>query len=161
MSENQVVEIKDKKRKLPFGHFKVLFGKEEHVIKPLTQESIAEGWQINIPSFQAYQPVHHWSVTLAQLPPHLWCKLRVEYKDNKKYTPIIKDGIYFYSINATKHDKTLTSLYYELQKGYNADLNIIKELLDDINDEINGWLVIRAKTFLKNSKKDRYFADLL
>jgi hypothetical protein len=162
MSESQPVEVKEnKRRKLPFGHFKVLLGKEEHIIKPLSQEAIAEGWQLNIPSYQAHQPVHHWSVTLAQLPPHLWSKLRVDYKDSKKYIPIIKSGIYYYSINSTKDDEDLKSLYYELQKGYNANVDTIKDLLKNIDQDINGWLIIRAKSFIKETKGNIYFGDLL
>ena len=165
MSESQSVEIKEikenKRRKLPFGHFKVIFGKEEQIVKPLSQEAIAEGWQLNIPSYCVSQPVHHWSVTLAQLPPHLWSKLRVDYKDNKKFIPIIKNGIYYYSINSTKDDENLKSLYYELQKGYNANVDTIKDLLKNINEDINGWLIIRAKTFVNGPLKNRYYGDLL
>jgi len=161
MSESQVIEIKEnKKRKLPFGHFKVMMGKNEEVIKPLTQDEIAEGWQLNLPSFQSF-PVHHWSLTLAQLPPHLWKKLRVEYKDGKDYIPIIKNNIYYYSINATKYDNELKKLYYELQKGYNANIDKIKDLMNSFNNEINGWLITRARKFIKDPIHDRYFVDML
>jgi hypothetical protein len=166
MSEKQQetsnLEVKEyKKRKLPFGHFKVYTRKEEVIVKPLTQDEIADGWQLNVPKYQPLQPVHHWSVTLSQLPPHLWKKLQIDYKDNKPYIPIIKDGIYYYSINSTKHDNDLKSLYYEMQKGDNANIQTIKELLKNIDNEINGWLIIRAKKFVKDLGRNRYFGDLL
>jgi len=162
MSESKSLEPKEnKRRKLPFGHFKIMVGSEEVVVKPLSQESIADGWQLNLPSYHKSQPVHHWSVTLAQLPPQLWKKLKVDYKDGKEYNPIIKDSIYYYSINSTKHDDDLKNLYFELQKGYNAKVDTIKNLLKDIDNNINGWLIIRARRFVKESIADRYFQDLL
>ena len=162
MSEPRSVEVKEnKRRKLPFGHFKVLFNNVEQIIKPLTQDEIADGWQLNLPGDKF--PVHHWSLTLAQLPPHLWKKLRVDYKDGKDFIPIIKDNIYHYSINSTKYDTDLKLLYSELSKGLNANLEKIKELLEKC-DNINGWLIIRAKKFIKKNRdveKDVYFVDLL
>ena len=158
MSESAQVEVKDKRRKLPFGQFKVKLGSEDQIIKPLTQDLIAEGWQLVIPGYQSGQPVHHWSVTLAQLPPHLWIKLKVDYKDGKEYIPIIKDGIYYYSINSTKYDNDLKKLYCELQKGYNCNTKTIQELLKSIDNNVNGWLIIRAKMFIKDN--DRNNGDL-
>ena len=82
VQENKNQDVKEnKRRKLPFGQFKIYTASEEHIIKPLSQEEIAEGWQLKVPAYQNTQPVHHWSVTLAQLPPHLWEKLSVDYKD--------------------------------------------------------------------------------
>ena len=161
VQENKNQDVKEnKRRKLPFGQFKIYTASEEHIIKPLSQEEIAEGWQLKVPAYQNTQPVHHWSVTLAQLPPHLWEKLSVDYKDGKKYIPIIKDGIYYYSLNSTKYDDNLKSLYYEIQKGYNPNINSIKELLKNINDEVNGWLIMRAKAVVKKPK-NIFFADLV
>jgi len=159
---NQTEVNKVQKRKLPFGHYKTSFktsDSEEVICKPLNQDEISEGWIQVLPNKQR-SPVYHWSVTLSQLPPHLWDKYKVGYNEGKKYYPIIKDGIYNYSVNQTKHDETLIKLYKELTKGYHADLSVIKTYLSEL-DNVNGWLVTRAKKFLKQSKFDRYFDDLI
>jgi len=153
-----------KRRKLPFGHYKVLLKSEEVEVKPITQDEYADGWNANLPSINSGNPIHHWSVTLAQLPPNLWCKYRIEYEGNKPYSPVIKNNIYYYSVNKTSHDKELVMLYKELAKGFNSDNNVIRELLsklevnaDSTKSNISGWLIIRAKKFLKN---DKYNGDM-
>ncbi len=166
------VENNNKKRKLPFGHYKVsvkkgtsnmgtftLTSTEEVVCKPPTQDELAEGWRQNLPKSARNQPIHHWSVTLAQLPPHLWHKYKKDYQDGKEVYPIIKDGIYYYSVNQTKYDDVLKMLYQELMKGYSADKKEIKTLLDKLENQVNGWLVIRARKFMKDPY-DREFIDL-
>lgn len=171
MSENILVES-NKKRKLPFGHYKVQVRKgtvnlyefklenlDEIICKPPTQEDLADGWRQNLPKSAKNQPIHHWSVTLAQLPPYLWYMYKKDFQDNKEVNPIIKDGIYYYSVNQTKYDNDLKSLYQELMKGYYADKNEIKMLLDKLDNQVNGWLIIRAKKFMKDVY-NRYNADL-
>lgn len=160
ISEQQPI----KKRKLPFGHYKVIHSKEEVEIKPISQEEMAEGWQAVLPTLNSGNPIHHWSVTLAQLPPRLWSKYRIDYEGNNAFCPVIKNNIYYYSINKTSHDDNLILLYKELAKGLSSDNNVIKELLsklefnaDATKSNISGWLIIRAKKFLKN---DKYNGDM-
>ena len=177
---SKTVETIQRKKNLQFGHYKVKFLKpeEDKTINsdsdlynqelealPLNQQEFSEGWEQNLPSITKNNPIHHWSVTLAQLPPSLWSKYRVAYEDKKSYTPIIKNDIYYYSVNETKYDNDLKALYRELKKGYNSDDNLIKELLNKLEDEnkksyIHGWLIIRAKNFLKGSEH-KYFIDLV
>lgn len=137
------------KRKLPFGHFRV----GDNIIKPINQIEMAHGWQLKMPNFSKSYPIHHWSVTLAQLPPHLWNSIRIDYKNNKPFIPIIRDGNYFYSVNLTTYDETFKSIYNELLKGYRADNNKLQELLNLLDQETNGWLIIRAKEFMKGIYK--------
>jgi len=151
-----------KKRKLPFGHYKV----GEFEIKPITQDEFSDGWKAVLPSIKSGNPIHHWSVTLAQLPPHLWCKRRIEYDGNKQNFKVIKDNIYYYSVNKTAHDANLILLYEELMKGELSDNKVIKELLSklEVNEDssksnISGWLIIRAKKFLAG-KSDKYITDM-
>jgi len=151
-----------KKRKLPFGHFKVLLNENtEVVIKPLNQDDIAEGWQLALPCVRKGQPVHHWSVSLAQLPPHLWCKYTKEYDEKgKDFYPIIKDRIYYYSVNQTKYDPILKSVYNEMAKGSHADVSLMENLLKELDNQVSGWLITRAKKFVKQSIGNRYYCDL-
>lgn len=144
-----------KKRKLPFGHYKV----GEFEIKPITQDEFSDGWRAALPRLNSGNPIHHWSVTLAQLPPHLWCKYRTEYDCNKPYFPVIKDNIYYYSVNKTAHDDNLMLLYKELMKGRKSDNEVIKQLLSSLDSNITGWLIIRAKKFLA-ARSEKYNADM-
>ena len=155
----------EKKKKLPFGHYKSthlsLNGgtlMENHVeCRPLNQEEYSEGWQVKLPFANKNNPIHHWSVTLAQLPPHLWKKYRQDYDGGKAYFPVIKDNIYYYSINESKHDNDLKLLYIELMKGRGANKEVIKNILSKLDGQVIGWLTIRAKKFLKQS--DEYYSS--
>lgn len=131
------------KRKLPFGHFKV----GEHVIKPTNQIEMSKGWQLKIPKFNNSKTIHHWSVSLAQLPPHLWHKIDLDKLD---YKNTVRDGIYFYSINTTKNDETFKSIYNELMKEYKSDKKYLQELVSLLDEDVVGWLIIRAKEYINN-----------
>ena len=148
-----------KKRKLPFGHFKIITKSGEIECKPNTQDEFADGWYQTLPRLSSGNPIHHWSVTLAQLPPHLWKKYRKEYESNKPFYPVIKDNIYYYSVNETKYDTLLLELYGELSKGLNSDNSKIKELLEKVDGQVTGWLITRAKKFLKTDS-EKYCVDL-
>ena len=153
----------ERKKKLPFGHYKSIQlslnsgSLIETVVecKPLNQEEYSEGWRVKLPAANAYNPIHHWSVTLAQLPPHLWKKYRKEYDGGKAYFPVIKDNIYYYSINESKYDSDLKLLYVELMNGRFANKEVIKDILTKLDGQVTGWLTIRAKKFLKQC--DEYY----
>ena len=164
-----------KKRKLPFGHYKLTVLKENSdgnfsediEAKPLNQDEISEGWHAVLPKLSSGNPVHHWSVTLAQLPPILWNKYKVEYDGGKEYIPIIKNNIYYYTVNKTAHDEELVLLYRELAKGLHSDNNVIRDLLSklEVNPDlsksnISGWLITRAKRFLSD-KYEKYKEDMV
>lgn len=170
VTENTLEQKANKKRKLPFGHFKVQIkkgssnmdkfvfeGVEEVVCKPLTQEELGDGWVMNNPNSSRTQPIHHYSVTLAQLPANQWKKIDRDFQDGKETYKIIKSGNYYYSVNETNYDSEMRALYRELSMGYNANLDRVKMLLGKLPNQINGWLVFRAQQFLKGN---RYFEDL-
>lgn len=156
-----------KKTKLSFGYYKVTFnsGKDflqdkevVEVCKSLTQDDYAHGWQSVLPrprkgrkGHSTAQPIHHWSVTLAQLPPHLWRKLRTNYdEDGKPFHPVIKDNIYHYTVSPSEHDNNLHLLNEELRKGYDANKTIVKDLVNKL-DGLNSWLVLRGRRFCKGT----------
>ena len=64
-----------------------------------------------------------------------------------------------YSINETKYDVLLLELYGELSKGLNSQNDKIKELLEKIDGQVTGWLITRAKKFLK-PESEKYAIDL-
>ena len=72
-------------------------------------------------------------------------------------------GLYKY-LGGQKQQTAWILLYKELAKGLSSDNKVIKELLsklevnaDSSKSNISGWLIIRAKKFLKN---DKYNGDL-
>lgn len=164
--ENTVKNNEEQRTKnLPFGHYKAKCSKvsrqsallcnfegfEEVICKPLSQEDYANSWQVVLPRPSKYnkQPIHHWSVTLGQLPPHLWSKYRSEVnKDGTNFNHVIYDNIYHYTVSKTEHDNTLFALRKELKRGYNANRDTIYKYVKEL-DGINSWLVLRALKFLK------------
>lgn len=166
MSSNIVEKTEEHNIKnLPFGHYKTTYSKvsrpssllcdfkgfEEVVCKPLNQEDYANSWQTVLPRPNKYnkQPIHHWSVTLGQLPPHLWTKYHNHLnKYGKQFNHIIHDNIYHFTVSKTEHDNTLIALRKELQRGYNANRDTVYKYVKEL-DYINSWLVIRALKFLK------------
>lgn len=160
------VEVEKTKRvKLPFGHYKVnvLNGYLENnkfretdetsvVCKPLTQEDYADGWVANLPKPKKSQyPIHHFSISLGLLPPHLWSKVHKQYdQDYNEYYPIIKDNIYHYKITESEYDNTLMDLYRELNRGRFACREKVRAHLEKLENVKNSWLVIRARRFLKS-----------
>ena len=164
-------EQKVKREKLPFGHYKVnhrkafkqseisyyIQGIEKVICKPLTQDDYANGWRAVIPhsSKNNKQPIHHWSVTLAQLPPHLWYKyIKDMNKYNNTFNSVIRDGIYHYTVTSTEYDETLLALYHEVKRGYSANKDKMREYINKL-DEVNGWLIIRVKKLLKESLENK------
>jgi hypothetical protein len=161
-----------KRRKLHFGRYTLAVTKEinkvnvteQYECDPLTQEQIADGWQTVLPGKNDERPIHHWSVTMAQLPPHLWSKIKFKFNNNKDDSSygmqlfnehkrpiynIIKDKIYFYSINTTEHDDVLIKLYNEVMSTSYANKTNIKNYLEHLDGKITGWLIIRAKKMLR------------
>jgi len=153
----------ENKNKLPFGHYRVdlkygeksvdsKFKQSETktiVCKPLTQKDYADGWQPVLPNPSKRNPIHHFSVTLANLPPHLWVDLLKDYEKSSKLLSKnkFKDNIYYYTVSESENDEVLVQLYYELQKR-NPDSVLVKNYLEQLGDETSGWLVMRAKKFL-------------
>lgn len=153
----------ESKNKLPFGHYRVdlTYGesgiegsfketdKKSVVCKPLSQKDYADDWQSVLPNPCKKQPIHHFSVTLANLPPHLWVDILENYEETSQlFTKTkFKDNIYHYTVSESDSDDVLVKLYYELKK-YNPDKILVKNYLDELGDDSSGWLVIRAKKFL-------------
>jgi hypothetical protein len=157
---NSQVQKTNKKRKSTFGKYDVVITKQIENKKefetvsclPLSQDEIADGWQTVLPRKNKSNPIHHWSVTLAQLPPHLWCKLKLKLHQDTESDliySVIKDKIYHYSVNTSEYDHILKELYLEVNRGYYANLNLINEYLSQIDTNINGWLIIKAKKLVQ------------
>ena len=166
-SSNHTEQINNESfQALPFGHFRLrmpqcTFDSMQNanysndvdiVCKSLTQEDYADGWRTVLPKPRKNkQPVHHWSVTLAQLPPHLWSKIRQPFynSNGEKTYHVIKDKNYYYSVMPSEFDDTLISLYDELQEPFHFNVDRIREHLDELGN-MNSWLVIRGRKIVNN-----------
>jgi hypothetical protein len=107
----------------------------------LTQEDIADGWQIAIRK-KKYKTNMEKDIYLSQLPPHLWYKLNLTTDD------IIHDRIFKYKIIKTPHDDKVLELYNLIFDKY-KNLKSINELYKYcLSININGWLMIKTKNII-------------
>lgn len=141
---------------LKHGQFKVqIYTNEETVedciINNLTQEEMADNWQLVLPEKQKVTTTHHFSVYLSQLPPHLWKLLRTNVDaNNSEHYETIYDNIYQYSVKMSKFDDDLRALY-NLVTASQPDLKQITQLVEELEKQrVKGWLMIRAKKLLDN-----------
>ena len=90
---------------------------------------------------------HHFSITLDELPFNLWNKIN-KYSNDEFY--IVKNNIFLYSITKTEYDELIFNLYNEINKS-KPNLNIIKELYENLKSKFNGWLIIKANLLLQKN----------
>jgi hypothetical protein len=114
---------------------------------PLTQKEIANGWCQKIPMNNKKSIQHHFSITLDELPFNLWNKIN-KYSNDEFY--IVKNNIFLYSITKTEYDELIFNLYNEINKS-KPNLNIIKELYENLKSKFNGWLIIKANLLLQKN----------
>jgi len=117
----------------------------------LSQHELAEGWQQNIPRRYFIEKklvsYHHFSVSLAYLPDHLWPKLRRNRKTNQYET--IKYGVARYTVTKTEQDDIIIRLYNEIHQ-YRPDINILQECINLLEQsQPRSWLVVRANNYIK------------
>jgi len=138
---------------LKHGQFKVLFktfdkGTLEYVINPPTQEEIANGMRIIVPRRYKYSTIHHFSISLSQLPPYLWKALRTCQTNNTEHYIPINDGIYQYSVKISKDDDDIQKLYNLIMKQCPDKSQVAKLYKHLEKQEVKGWLMISAKKIL-------------
>ncbi len=155
-----------------YGSFKVLYSgsdtipPKEYIVKPLTQKELAEGWRLVLPypkhrtkifnnrdgtiSRKKYPIYNRFNVNLAQLPNHLWDKLKFNYTDGKLTHFTARDRRYIYIVEPTVVDNEIRELreYVNTMSNTNS-YNRVIELLQILNDNnIYGWVIIKAKKLL-------------
>lgn len=145
---NSKIEIPKRK-----PNYFYIFNKKENKyddVKYLNQTCLAEGYIQIMPTNGIKKLINHFSITLAYLPEHLWCKLKKKYKIEEETYKTIKDGITIYSIVETNQDEIMISLFNEM-KNIIPSSEKIQYYIDELDEtQHNSWLVIRAKYFLKN-----------
>jgi hypothetical protein len=137
--------------KLKLGQFKTTMIvdniKNVVLINPLSQNELAEGWQLVLPTANKIKSKSHFNVYLAQLPYHLWHHLMQE---SCEYYRLIKDNIYTYSVKVSETDSYLFRLYELLNTvDYRVHIKEINNLYSDLYKEnVRGWIMIKAKNLL-------------
>lgn len=148
-----------------YGSFNVTSNGNTFTANPLTQQELADGWQLVVPrvrreqyvvtntttnkTFTQYKKNYKlFRINMAQLPEHLWCKMRPIYEEGILSHYIAKDGMYLYIVNTTPVDKEIRELYsYITSENLNSgDLDRINELRSILSDNnVKGWLTIRNR----------------
>lgn len=124
---------------------------EWHVINPLTQEELADGWKMAFPRLKLDSTIHHFNVYKSQLPFHLWKKLKAFHNEDfeEEYSDI-RNGIYTYSVKHSKYDDLVTELGRQVLSNH-PNLNRIRVLSDELEQHrVKGWVMIRARTLLES-----------
>jgi nitroreductase len=74
----------------------------------------------------------------AQLQPASWGQ-----------TQIVDASHLLVFANQTKFDDSLKELFDEISIGYRFNKEKVKNVVDSLENQVNGWLIIRAKRMLK------------
>jgi len=139
---------------LKHGQFKVnmRFGEKEVrncVIDSLTQDDYADNWRLVLPKVHYDSTIHHFSVYLSQLPPHLWNRLSKSYDfKGNMYYDTINDRIYQYTVKPSNHDEKILDLYREITKNH-PDKRKIMPIYRYLEEQrVKGWIMIRARCLI-------------
>lgn len=118
-------------------------------ISPLTQNEIADGWNLVLPKNNNKTTTHHFSVYLSQLPVHLWKHLElVEDKNGSEHYKTIQDKIYYYSVKMSKYDDQIKELYNQVMSD-TPSITRITELYNELEqNRVKGWVMIKAKEMI-------------
>ncbi len=142
---------------LKHGQFKVQLLNQDNelqdfIINPLTQEELADGWNLVLPRETKDSTIHHFSVYLSQLPPHLWSFLKTVYDENgSEHYGTIRDNIYHYSIKSSKYDDLVLKLYKLVMQDFPCK-DAVGKLYSQLEQQrVKGWVMIRAKKYLSSA----------
>ena len=129
-------------------NFKTLTNeKKQYVVNQPTQQEFSEGWRLVVPRLKSKSTLHHFSIYLSQLPPHLWKYLYTSYSDNNKYYKVIKEGVYHYNVKMSKYDNDIKKMYKAIKKYDNEKVRTIYNSLE--KQHIKGCIMLYAKKMLE------------
>jgi hypothetical protein len=119
----------------------------DQLIEPLSQNDMAEDWQLVLPTSKKNSTKHHFNIYLSQLPQHLWKHLE---RDTNEYYKMIKDNIYNYSVKISDTDESMFRLFNLLNT---ADSRVhyeeIRELYSFLYKmNVRGWIMIKTKKLI-------------
>jgi hypothetical protein len=141
----------------------------EYTIKPLSQNQIAQGWRQVLPRRKKMvfkytndsgvekerntSNEFYFKINLAQLPRHLYNKLRPVYKNRELSHYHARDNIYNYIIHPTNVDDEIRELALFLNQNNDSVANITVDMKDHyrqcyqriIEADVYGWVVFVCK----------------
>lgn len=144
---SQIVTTQNTNNQLEIGLSHGQFHIGNFLVSPLTQEQIADGWNLILPNATKKATSHHFSLYLSQLPPHLWSKLTVNKKNPEMYYAV-KDKIYIYSVKVSKHDSDVRELFSLVNMRVPNKVKIAKKFEILQNARVKGWVMIKAENIL-------------
>jgi hypothetical protein len=110
---------------------------------PLTQNELADGWQLVLPRRTRNNESFHFNVQLSELPPYLWYKLQEDFTNGGYKT--VKYNIYHYTVKKSSMDDMCQQLY-KLVHMNNPNKDRISRLVSKLEShKMRGWLLIKAK----------------
>ncbi len=137
-----------------------------YIVNMLNQHELADGWTQVLPYPRSVtrkfknldengvettvertvKQLFKMRVNLAQLPHHLWHKMK-RYND---FSYVVKNRIYHYLVENTAVDNEIRELVYLTSLEKTAEnKEKVKELLNVLKDnDVYGWVVIRARNYI-------------
>jgi hypothetical protein len=149
--QNNIMSSNDKTDNFKLGQFKTRVMVDsvpvEQLIEPLSQNDMADDWQLVLPTTKKNSTKHHFNIYLSQLPKHLWNRLE---KENNEYYKTIKDNIYNYSVKISDTDNYMFRLFNILNTvDYRVHYDEIKELYSLLYKmNVRGWIMIKTKNLI-------------
>lgn len=140
---------------------------QEKSINYTRQSALADGWRLVLPKRNMVKVVKGRGndkvetfenkiltneVVISQLPPHLFRNLPEKVSDGVLDGEVMFDKFYKFVIRATPHDSLMRELYNMLLVKYPSveEKSKMKDIVDILeSNEIDGWLVFRAKNVIK------------
>ena len=147
---------------------------QTHTVSPLSQQEIANGWRLVLPKKKMINVTRKnesgeevtirktnesfFKINLAQLPSHLFSKLKNVYRGGQFSQYITKDNCYVYIVNPTPvdneirtllkycllHDSGLSTYTDEEKENIRNSLSLVNE------SEIKGWVVTKSNRLFGN-----------
>lgn len=156
-----------------YGSFEVQIKCEDgevqtHTVSPLSQQEIANGWRLALPSRKMVTVTmkkedgteevvrkpndSYFKINLAQLPPHLYGKLRNVYRRGQLSHFQARDKCYTYIVHPTPVDEEIRKLGYYCDRHDNGFILFTPEQKEEIRsclasvneNEIRGWVVMKS-----------------
>lgn len=153
------------------------YGKKNSKIETvlhLSQQELADGWRLVLPKRTKKSIIKKnnnnkdinirktnesfFKINLAQLPPHLFNRLKSICREGHILHYIVRDNCYVYIVNPTPVDNEIKNLFEYCQlydRGFtlftDEQNKEIKNCLFNVNEqEIKGWVVMKSNRLFSN-----------
>jgi len=145
-----------------------------HTVSPLSQQELVNEWRLVLPKKKIKKVQREndsgrdinvrktnerfFKINLAQLPPHLFSKLKNIYRGEDFLHYTARDNCYIYIVNPTPVDNEIRILFKFCQLYNNSFQKLTDEEKEDVKNcislineyEIKGWVVMKANRLFSN-----------